>query len=397
LSAASADQAAAAAADAAPDAGPPPPPSLELDVRSYRGGSGKYRLSAQGGELVILPAKTKGIAAAKAGTVGPAAMLSFGNRTIGMLAPLVLDLDGDGIELKGRTSSRARFDMDGNGGADDTGWIGQGDGFLVIDLNGDGLVDNAAELSLLGLKSGAKNSFEALETLDSDRNGRVDAGDARFGELRIWSDGNGNGVTDAGELMTVAEHGIASIGLSIQAPQQQPVKLGENAVIATGAFMRVNGSTGTVADAALAFRPAAQPRASAQQAAPLRGDGGAVFGDGAAGPREALLRALRSGLDLFDTHLSLQWTLPAADDAGFWSGGGAAARLAAGADLATQDLPRVAVDAEDVPGAAAEMADRDPHLAQLIQHMASFGARSGENELHSRTSSANDRYEFYAS
>jgi Ca2+-binding RTX toxin-like protein len=370
--AASADK--PAAGDAAPLA---PLPSVDLDVRSYRGGSGKYRLSAQGGELVVLPARMKGIADPRAGAIGPAALLSFGNRTIGMLAPLVLDLDGDGIELKGRTGSKARFDMDGNGGSDDSGWIGRGDGFLVVDLNGNGLVDDAAELSLLSLKAGAKNSFEALAALDSDRNGRIDAGDARFGELRVWADRNGNGVTDAGELATMAEHGIASVGLSIQAPQQQPVKLGENAVIATGTFTRADGSTGTVADAALAFKPAASPRGSD------------------AAPGAALLSALRSGLDSGEPRFSLQRMLAAADEPGFWSGDEATGRLGADIELSTQDLPRVAVDREDVPEVPADISDRDPRLAQLIQQMASFGARSGEHEWQSRSASVND-YELYA-
>ncbi|HEX9931573.1 MAG TPA: cadherin domain-containing protein, partial [Allosphingosinicella sp.] len=254
-------------------------PSVAFAARSYRGGSGRYRLSTQGGELVV--GRSKG--ARETGAVGPAAMLSFGNRTVGYLAPLVLDLDGDGAEIRARRKSGARFDMDGDGSADDSGWIGRGDGFLVIDANGNGRVDDAAELSLLGLRAGAKNSFEALAALDSNRNGRIDAGDARFGELRVWADRNGDGATDEGELGTLAERGIASIDLAAQAGEQR-VKIGDNAVIATGSFTRTDGSTGSVADAALAFRPAGGGSAAQGLEATLR----ALRAGGGAGLRESL-------------------------------------------------------------------------------------------------------------
>jgi hypothetical protein len=252
-------------------------PPLPFDAHSYRGGSGRYRLSTEGGELVVGRAKPRGAIDGRAGAVGPASILSFGNRRVGYLAPLVLDLDGDGAELRSRGRSGARFDMDGNGAADDSGWIGRGDAFLVLDANGNGVVDSAAELSLLGLKTDAKNSFEALATLDSNRNGRIDAGDARFGELRLWEDRNGNGVTEAGELGSLAERGVASIDLAARAGGES-VKIGRNAVIATGSFTRADGSTGSVADAALAFRPAAAP-AIAETLRSLRSGGRETSGE----------------------------------------------------------------------------------------------------------------------
>lgn len=60
-------------------------------------------------------------------------------------SPLVLDLDGDGVETIG-TVNGVYFDHDNNGFAEDTGWIGKDDGLLVRDINGNGQIDNGTEL-----------------------------------------------------------------------------------------------------------------------------------------------------------------------------------------------------------------------------------------------------------
>lgn len=52
------------------------------------------------------------------------------------VSPLVLDLDGDGVETIG-TDSKVYFDHDKNGFSENTGWVGKDDGLLVRDINGD--------------------------------------------------------------------------------------------------------------------------------------------------------------------------------------------------------------------------------------------------------------------
>ncbi len=47
--------------------------------------------------------------------------------------PLVLDLDGDGIETVSQSQSGVHFDMDGDYFAEASGWVSSDDGFLVID------------------------------------------------------------------------------------------------------------------------------------------------------------------------------------------------------------------------------------------------------------------------
>jgi hypothetical protein len=60
--------------------------------------------------------------------------------------PLVLDLDGDGIETTGRLDPVVTFDHDGDGVKTGTGWIRPDDGWLVRDLNANGSIDTGAEL-----------------------------------------------------------------------------------------------------------------------------------------------------------------------------------------------------------------------------------------------------------
>ncbi|MGO1074610.1 hypothetical protein [Inquilinus sp. CA228] len=132
--------------------------------------------------------------------------------------PVALDLNGDGrIALVSLDDSQAMFDFDGDGKKERVAWVGPQDGFLVADLNGNGKIDQAKELALSLLTPGADTDLEALAAVfDSNHDGKIDAQDADFGKLRVWQDANGNGVTDVGELKTLAQVGITSIDVSPQ-------------------------------------------------------------------------------------------------------------------------------------------------------------------------------------
>jgi|GEM_PF-1225594 len=236
----------------------------ELTATHYDFGrkSKKYRLSVEGGAVSVVPKKSKRGTDPLAGQLGANTILTFSNETYGMFAPVALDLDGDGIELVKRTKSAALFDYNGDGADDDTGWLKGDDGFLVIDRNNDGLITEAAELSLASEDEDARSGLQGLARLDSNGDGLVDTGDARFGELRVWQDRNGNGLTDAGELRTLEEAGIVSIRLDAVTANQDRVKLGKNAAVATTSFVRSNGTTSTAADISLAYRPGTAPATS---------------------------------------------------------------------------------------------------------------------------------------
>lgn len=230
------------------------PPALLFEGTRFLRKAGGYLLRAEGGSLHIDLKRRNGEVDGRVGAIGPATILSFGGKRYGLLSPVVLDLDGDGVELRSRKKSHASFDMDGDGVRDDTGWIGRGDGLLVIDRNGDGQITSGSEISFLTDSPGATSDLDALSALDSNRDNVIDSNDERFGELKVWVDRNGNGLSDGGELATLADHEIESVSLSARSVDGT-AKIGSNMLLATSTFTRKDGSSGTVGDVALAFRP----------------------------------------------------------------------------------------------------------------------------------------------
>ena len=155
-----------------------------------------------------------------------------------MRDPIVLDLNGNGIELTTLAGSNVHFDYAGDGFAERTGWVGPNDGILAIDLNGNGVIDNGLEL----FGSPTEDGFAILEKLDTNGDGIIDVNDVNFDKLVIWRDLNQNGISDPGELESLADAGITSISL-------RTLKLsGTNAGNGLGyqaTFTRTDGTIGT--------------------------------------------------------------------------------------------------------------------------------------------------------
>jgi Ca2+-binding RTX toxin-like protein len=156
--------------------------------------------------------------------------------------PLILDLDGNGFGLKAADGS-ARFDLAGNGFATSNDWIHDGDGLLVRDLNGNGVIDNINEL----FGSPAMMGFDELAAFDSNGDGKIDANDEIWASLRVWVD-DGDATTQAGELKTLAELGIASISLTRSAAN---IGVENSTIVETATFTRTNGTTGLIGEAML--------------------------------------------------------------------------------------------------------------------------------------------------
>ena len=166
-----------------------------------------------------------------------------------IVSPIVLDLNGDGIATTGLHSGTI-FDHDANGFAENTGWVNGQDGILARDLNGNGAIDSGRELfgseTLLANGQKAANGYAALAELDTNHDGQINAQDAAYTTLKIWKDTNSDGLSDAGELYTLADAGVQSIATGSTAVNQ--VDANGNVTKQTSTFTRTDSSTGNSAD-----------------------------------------------------------------------------------------------------------------------------------------------------
>lgn len=71
--------------------------------------------------------------------------LQDSNYTLGTTTPLVLDLNGDGIHTS-PLNRGVLFDTNSTGQVKPTGWTENHTGLLALDLNGDGKINDGAEL-----------------------------------------------------------------------------------------------------------------------------------------------------------------------------------------------------------------------------------------------------------
>lgn len=140
-------------------------------------------------------------------------------------SPLILDLDGDGRILTTGVEHPVEFDINGDGELNSIGWTTweARDGFLWIDLNLNGVVDDGGELfgNSTRLPSGdfAEHGFEALGVYDAadfggNEDGLISREDLIWHRLRVWVDENHDGRSQRRELRPLGAHGVVSIGLS---------------------------------------------------------------------------------------------------------------------------------------------------------------------------------------
>lgn len=100
--------------------------------------------------------------------------------------PLMINLDTD---IGSVSDQKFFFDLDADGKEEEISFAGKGSGFLALDRNGDGKINDGSEL--FGTKSG--DGFKDLAAYDEDGNGWIDENDAVFSQLKIWTkDEEGN-------------------------------------------------------------------------------------------------------------------------------------------------------------------------------------------------------------
>ena len=176
--------------------------------------------------------------------------------------PIILDLDGDGINLIASPDMDLSFAMSTHGNLLPTAWIEAGDGFLVMDKNHNQQVDDISELFSEFYTADQITGLEALSTLDVNHDAQIDRQDSEFGQLSIWQDVNQDGITDAGELNPLSAWGINTISLEVDTIKT-PVD-GGSVILSSGTFHYEDGSQGAFAEVGLGVDDASEAQMTSE-------------------------------------------------------------------------------------------------------------------------------------
>lgn len=152
--------------------------------------------------------------------------------------PLVITYNGN---LPALTKEKYSFDLDFDGAADQISFLTKGSGFLALDINENGQIDDGREL--FGPQSGS--GFSDLALHDQDQNGWIDENDAIFNKLRIWE------LNDEGQqvLVGLGQVGVGAIYLGHVATDYalggSPLSA-DGFIRQTGIFLKESGTAGMV-------------------------------------------------------------------------------------------------------------------------------------------------------
>ncbi|MFP3544106.1 VCBS domain-containing protein [Rhizobium sp. SIMBA_035] len=161
--------------------------------------------------------------------------------------PIILDLDHNGVALTSLDHG-VQFDINADGHKDQIAWTAGSDGILALDVDGNGKIDNGSEIFSPHFAGGNyATGLAALATLDTNHDGKIDAADEAFSKLTIWQDLNHNGVTDAGELSSLADQHITSISLDAAASN---TSINGQTILSEGSYSTADGGHGSFVEVA---------------------------------------------------------------------------------------------------------------------------------------------------
>lgn len=160
--------------------------------------------------------------------------------------PLMINLDSN---VGSVSDQKFMFDLDADGKEELISFAGLGSGFLTLDKNGDGVINDGNEL--FGTKSG--NGFADLAEYDKDGNNWIDESDDVFKDLKVWTkDENGED-----KLLSLKEAGIGAIYLGSTSTEfslkDKETNQTDGIIRRTGVYLKESGEAGTVQHVDLAM------------------------------------------------------------------------------------------------------------------------------------------------
>ncbi len=171
----------------------------------------------------------------------------------GLLAPIFLDMDGDGVEIISILSTSLLFDANQDGVKDLIGgWVAADDAFLAFDYNGDRQITETAEIAFTVYNQNARTDLEALRlTFDQNQDNVFDSLDDAFSQFGIWQDKNQNAISEPGEFMLLQDAGITS--LSVISSHIEEEVVGSVITYGHSYYTLANGDTHSLADVVIRF------------------------------------------------------------------------------------------------------------------------------------------------
>jgi len=163
----------------------------------------------------------------------------IGSESIICTDPLVINVGDNVAEI---SDKKYYFDLDSDGEAEEMSFATGGSGFLALDKNNDGKINNGNEL--FGTKSG--NGFADLAAYDEDGNGWIDEADSVFKKLKVFSkDADGSD-----KLISLKDANVGAIYLGNSSTEFSLKNMSDNStngiIRSTGIYLKETGGVGTI-------------------------------------------------------------------------------------------------------------------------------------------------------